>query len=472
LIPAAASPRSFRDPDATLIEHEGRLVRAVRSHALEAFRRMLEDPVVRRWMDEGRIVRTRPLPRIETPPQFADFDGECFEHERIPFVSQPAEWAPEMLAAGGALTLALSRALLPRGWQLKDATPANVLFRNSEPVFVDLPSIIPREPGSCLWIARHQFETTFLLPLIASVEAGLPIAWTLSNPVAGLSHESLAGILGARRWLKPALWRAVALPAALAAKAASGGGAPPAMKAASDEQARFILERSLKGLERQLSRCAGKLEARSSHWHRYTATRSHYGSADLEAKRTFISDAIAGTRPRRTLDIGANTGEYSEIAASQGDVVAIDIDERSVAAIWARARRGRLPILPLVGNFGRPTPALGWRNRELESLLGRAAAGFDLVLMLAVVHHLRVTEGVPVAEQFDAVAGITRRHLLVEYVPVTAPMFAAIARGREPLYGDCLRAEFEATLLQRFQIERKHELPNGRVLYLARRRLA
>jgi SAM-dependent methyltransferase len=214
-----------------------------------------------------------------------------------------------------------------------------------------------------------------------------------------------------------------------------------------------------------------RLEARSSHWHRYTATRSHYGSADLQAKRTFIADAIAGTRPRRTLDIGANTGEYSEIAAGQGDVVALDIDERSVAAIWARARQGRLPILPLVGNFGRPTPALGWRNRELESLLGRAAGSFDLVLMLAVVHHLRVTEGVPVAEQFDAVAAITRRHLLVEYVPVTDPMFAAIARGREPLYADCLRPEFEATLLQRFQIERKHELPNGRVLYLARKRL-
>jgi hypothetical protein len=51
-------------------------------------------------------------------------------------------------------------------------------------------------------------------------------------------------------------------------------------------------------------------------------------------------------------------------------------------------------------------------------------------------------------------------------------MFAAIARGREPLYLDCLRPEFEAALQQRFQIERKHELPNGRVLYLARRRLA
>ena len=68
MTPAAASPRSFRDPDATLVEHDGRLIRAVRGHALDAFRRMLEDPVVRKWMDEGRIVRTRPLPRLETPP--------------------------------------------------------------------------------------------------------------------------------------------------------------------------------------------------------------------------------------------------------------------------------------------------------------------------------------------------------------------------------------------------------------------
>jgi SAM-dependent methyltransferase len=466
----AKSPRSFRDPDATLVEHEGRLIRAVRGHAVADFRRMLEDPVIRQWMDQGRLVRTRLLPRIETPPQFSAFDGECYEHERIAFVSQPAEWAPEMLAAAGTLTLELARALLPRGWQLKDATPANVLFRNSEPVFVDLPSIVARESGSCLWVARHQFETTFLLPLVASVEAQVPLAWTLSNPVAGISHESLAAILGIRRWLKPRLWRSVALPAALAA--AGGPTAGPAMRVSSEEQARFILERSLTGLERQVSRCVAKLAERSSHWHRYTATRRHYGSADLEAKRSFVTEAIAGTRPRRTLDIGANTGEYSEIASRQGDVVALDIDERSVAAIWRHAHEDKRPILPLVGNFGRPTPALGWRNQEQESLLTRAAETFDLVLMLAVVHHLRVTEGVPIAEQFDAVAAITRRHLLVEYVPVTDPMFAAIARGREPLYTDCLRPAFEATLLERFEIERKHELPNGRVLYLARRRLA
>jgi len=471
LTPALASPLSFRDPDATLVKHDGRLIRAVRGHALDSFRRMLDDPLVRRWMDDGRIVRTRPLSRIDSPPQFGDFGGECFEHERIPFVSQPAEWAPEMLAAAASFTLGLSRALLPHGWQLKDATPANVLFRDSEPVFADLPSIVPREPGGCLWIARHQFETTFLLPLIASVEAGLPIAWMLANPVAGLSHEALARILGARRWIKPRLWRTVALPAALAAQAARG-----------------TTPRGLKGLERRagavhpgaLARgprapggplrfaAAGAEFALASLYVDARALRQRRpgGQVSLRLRRSRRHATAAHTRYRR------EHRQFSEIAARAGEVVALDIDERSIAAIWARARAGKLPILPLVGNFGRPMPALGWRNREFPSLLGRAAGSFNLVLMLAVVHHLRVTEGVPVAEQFDAVGAITRRHLLVEFVPVTDPMFAALARGREPLYGDCERLVFEATLLERFQVERRHELPNGRVLYLARKRSA
>jgi SAM-dependent methyltransferase len=183
-----------------------------------------------------------------------------------------------------------------------------------------------------------------------------------------------------------------------------------------------------------------------------------------------VSSAVADKRPAGTLDIGANTGEFSAIAALHGPVVAIDIDERSVAAIWNQARQSRLPILALVANFGRPTPALGWRNREMESLLVRAARKFDLILMLAVVHHLRVSEGVPIAAQFEAVADLKPRHLLVEFVPVADPKFAAIARGRESLYPDCHRPAFEEALSTRFAIERTLDLSNGRVLYLAARR--
>ncbi|NJO12246.1 MAG: SAM-dependent methyltransferase, partial [Gammaproteobacteria bacterium] len=104
-----------------------------------------------------------------------------------------------MLADAGLFTLDLAIELLGHGLELKDATPANILHRGTKPVLVDVPSIVERRHGDYLWLARHQFETCFLLPLIAAVEAGVPLSWSLMNPIDGLSHEALARILGGRR---------------------------------------------------------------------------------------------------------------------------------------------------------------------------------------------------------------------------------------------------------------------------------
>lgn len=431
---------------------------------------MLDKPTVKRRMEAGSIVRTWPVAAEGLPPTLAAMEGAWFEHERVPFVSAPCEWTPEMLVAAGRLTLEIASELLDDGLQLKDATPGNVLFRGPEPVFVDLPSIVPRDAGACLWIARHQFETTFLLPLIASAEAGLPLAWTLSHAPTGLPHETLARILGWRRWLRPRLIGSVALPAALGSRSVAAAAGPREMKSKDDRQALFILRRSFRGLTKTLDRWAIAVRSGGSHWHGYTSARSHYEPADLTAKKAFVAAAIEELAPGTVLDVGANTGEFSELAAGRARVVALDIDEPSVAAIFELAREKRLPILPLVGNFGRSTPGLGWRNQEIPSFLDRARGQFDLVLLLAVVHHLRVTEGIPLDALFEEVAAVSRGHVLAEFVPISDPMFRTLARGREPLYTDCSRPGFEEALSRRFSITRTADLANGRALYLARRR--
>jgi SAM-dependent methyltransferase len=205
-------------------------------------------------------------------------------------------------------------------------------------------------------------------------------------------------------------------------------------------------------------------------WREYTVTRTHYGQNDVEQKTAFVREAIAATRPAWVLDVGANTGEFSEHAAARGAaVVAMDTDEAAVNGIFSSASRQRAKIFPIVGNFASPTPALGWANSETLSFLDRAQGRFDLVLMLAVVHHLRATFGVPIERILATVATVTKSHVVIEHVPVGDPMFQQLSRGRDQLYEDCAREAFEGLLSRYFTVARAHTLPNGRTLYLASR---
>jgi SAM-dependent methyltransferase len=461
---------SFRDPDSIVRLHEERVLRLVRPHAASRFQEMLSGEAVSRLMRNGDLAGTWRVPRDKVPADLQDSAGALYEHERIPFISYPIEWAPAMLARAAEFTLETSLTLLASGLLLKDATPGNVLFRGARPVFVDLSSIVARAPGTYLWLARHQFETCFLLPLIANVEAGIPLAWSLQDWVSGLQHAQLARILGWRAWLRPRLVTSVALPAALSGRKPAAGHLRQEPKISHDERAKFVLQHNFERLLASVRRYERPIESRGSHWKGYQATRTHYSSDDLGTKRGFVEKALARHKPAWTLDVGCNTGEFSILAAAHSSVIAIDQDEAAVGSLWQRAHRRTLNIQPLVVDFARPTPASGWRNGETRSFLERCTGRFDCVLMLAVLHHLRVTSGVPLAQILEVAARLCRRHLVVEFVPASDPMFALIARGREPLYDDYTREHFEELLADRFETEATQALSNGRVLYLARRR--
>jgi 2-polyprenyl-3-methyl-5-hydroxy-6-metoxy-1,4-benzoquinol methylase len=452
---------SFRDPDASLSITDDRILRTVKLEAAEAFAAMLEHPFIRKLMADGRLVGTVRASCGPAPLR----TGVVYEHDRIPFVSYPFEWSPLMLARAAEFTTTLCLDLLEHGFLLKDATPANVLFRGNEPVWVDVPSIVAREPGTFLWNAQDQFERCFLLPLIANREGGIPLDWSLRDPARGVDHATLARILGVRRWLKPSLITAVALPNML--RGVSSANAARQSRWSNDEQARFTMDRTFRRNLAQTKTLQRSLEPAKSVWREYTLTRSHYADSDVERKTAFVREAIDTTNPKWVLDVGANTGEFSELAAARGAaVVAIDTDEAAVNGIFGLASRTRAAILPMVGNFASPSPALGWANTETASFLTRAEQRFDLVLLLAIVHHLRATHGIPIERILATVARVARKHVLIEHVPVEDPMFQQLSRGRDSLYWDCARDVFEALLSDRFTIATSRTLPNGRTLYL------
>jgi len=466
---------TFRDPSGSLFDVDARILRLIRPSEALTFRNLLATDVVRGLVERGAMVATRPVAMADVPGSLRSLPGEWFEHARIGFVSVPAEWSAAMLAQAALHTLDLNEELLRHGLVLKDATPANVLFEGGRPTFVDVPSIEPLRPGQNLWVARHQFETTFLLPLLASVDLSCPLQWSLSNPAVGLAHEQLAKMLGPRRWLSAARIRHVALAAALgrvggqAAASESDRRANSAVTGGEDlEKSRFIQLHSMKGLRRAVEKLANRIEQRHSHWSGYAVSRAHYADDDLRLKREFVGRVLRSAGCAWVLDVGANTGEFSEMAAAHASVVAVDLDEVSVSAIYARVRASGKSIQPLVVDLSQPTPACGWRNAERQSFLQRATGRFDLALMLAVGHHLRVTAGVPLAQILETGVQLGGGSLLFEFVPVSDPMFRAIARGREALYADNTVEHCEALLSAHGRIELREQLPNGRTLFWMR----
>src|SRR5207248_8367298 len=170
---------------------------------------------------------------------------------------------------------------------------------------------------------------------------------------------------------------------------------------------------------------------RDSIWSSYISNLS-YSSEDFREKSELVRTWASDLRPSTVLDVGCNTGHFSEIAAKSGArVVGIDLDPVAVGLTWRRAMAGDLDILPLVINLARPSPATGWRNAEYPSFLQRATGSFDMIMMLAVLHHLLVTDRIPLIEIVDLCAELTNRHLVMEYVSKDDPLFQQLTRGRD-----------------------------------------
>lgn len=394
------------------------------------------------------------------------------EHERIPFPSFPYEWAPEMLHAAGMLTLDLARDFLADGLGLKDATPYNVLFRGPQAVFIDALSVERRDPRDATWLPYAQFVRTFVLPLLANQAFGLPPGQILMSRRDGLEPEEIYRWTPALKRLRPPFLSLVSLPVWLSSRHSQDDSSIYQKKLSdSPEKARFILKSLLNSLRRTMNRLAPKT-GKPSAWSGYMTGNNNYTREHFEAKERFVHEVLNDFTPRRVLDAGCNTGFFSRLAARAGaGVVALDYDPVVVGEVWRNARNENLDILPLVIDLTRPTPGTGWYNLEWSSFLDRARGRFDAVFMLALIHHMLVTERVPLPQILRLAAELTTDLAVIEFIEPQDSMFRRLTRGRDELHKDLTREVFETQAQQYFEVVRSQNLSGTyRWLYLLRRR--
>jgi len=452
---SAPSP-TFRDPAGSLRLEDAHAVRSIHPESRDAVLEFLASPLRARLEASGDMVATT----MEDAPS-----GQRLLHPRIPVATYPWEWTPSQWLAAAELTLSLCEEALSEDWILKDATPLNVLFLGPRPVLVDVLSFERRDPASSTWLAYAQYIRSFLLPLVMLRLRRWPLALTLFHRDGYEPAELYAALGWPQRLSRTALFP-ITLPALLEKRS----GDKPAQPGTSKDPglARHILERTLKSLRARTRRALPSSAA--SNWSDYTTKLTHYTAEESAAKLAFVRAALEELRPACVLDIGANTGEFSALAASLGArVIALERDAASAERIYILSRERELNILTLHADLARPTPAAGWQNAESAALLPRLEQQADLVLLLAVIHHLILMEQIPLPAILALLHRLTRRHLLLEWVPVSDPMFQSLLRGRDSLYGSLTEGDLLAACAGLFHTARRQTLSNGRIIFLLER---
>lgn len=468
---------SFRDPAGRIAIFDNRVFRIVAPEGNANLEAYLSSPSIQAAVGQGSIVSTRRLEANESE-EILDSLGLAgdaipwivLEHERIPFPSFAYEWPAEMLAASAQLTLDFADQLLSEGLGVKDATPYNILFRGAQPVFVDVLSIEPRRKTDPVWLPYAQFMRTFLLPLLAHKYLGQPLDSIFMTRRDGLEPEEVYEWASWWRRANPALFATVSFPKWLSGKAQAEHDRLYIQRTESPQKVNFILRSMFKRLRRSVKRALA--EPKRSKWSEYVSQATHYSSQQANIKAEGVKKFLRDFRPASVLDVGCNTGVFSFMAADVAkEVVAIDSDASVVGRVWRQAQEQHPNVLPLKVDLARPTPSVGWRNGENPSFLERAAGHFEAVMMLAVIHHMLVSERVPLQDICSLAADLTRDLWLVEYVAPDDPMFVKLTRGREHLHSGLNPLIFETACSKQFALISKDPIPgSGRILYVWRKR--
>ena len=452
-------PGSFRDPTGFVFTHDGRLYRQINAGYEHAFVTLHESGLYDELAREGLLVPHEevPLRLADAPPAHA-----VIAPERIAFISYPYEWCFGQLKAAALLTLDIQRRAVARGLVLRDASAYNVQFRGARPIFIDTLSVGLLTPGEP-WVAYRQFCQHFLAPL--ALVAGV-------DPSLGqLSRVHLDGVpLDLARRLLPARWRlrpGLLMHLDMHSRSAARGQAQHDGRAPTRDASMGTT--ALLGLVDSLRRTVEGLRWNppDTLWSTYRMN-TNYTEAGAAHKQRIVAEALEQLsrtaqcfRDSVAWDLGANDGVYSRIAAEAGArVIAFDLDPAVVEHHYrACVADDSRPILPLVQDLTNPSPSLGWHHGERRALLDRGPA--DVALALALLHHLVIGGGVPLAEVarfFHAAC----RHLIIEFVPKTDSQVRRMLALREDTFPDYTPEGFAAAFAPYFVTSQRRDNDSDR----------
>jgi hypothetical protein len=451
---------SFRDPSGFLFSRDGILYRQVNRKYEQEYAHLLGSGLYEKLIKAGLLI-----PHVEVDQPTMEFDSvlpggagyKVIQPERVPFISYPYEWSFGELKDAALVTLSIQRRALRFGMSLKDASAYNIQFVRGKPTLIDTLSFELYKEGEP-WVAYRQFCQHFLAPLALMALKDARLSQLLRVYIDGVPLDLASELLPRTTRFNFGLLTHIHLHAG--AQKRYAGEEVRSRRGSMSKQAMTGLIESLISTVKKLSWKPGGTE-----WGNYYDI-TNYSDTAFEHKKQLVGEWTRRIAPNQVWDLGANNGVFSRVAVEAGSqVMSFDIDPAAVEQNYRQVKAEQNErLLPLLLDLTNPSPAIGWANRERDSF--GAHGPVEMALALAVIHHLAISNNVPLPQLADFFAE-TAKWLVIEFVPKSDSQVKKLLASREDIFPAYTRQGFEAAFKSRFRI---HEAVNvresERVLYL------
>ena len=453
-------PASFRDPSGFLFTHDDKLYRQVNQRYASEYKHLLESGLYERLTELGRLVAHQ---EVDIPSIEEDISFKVIQPELIPFISYPYEWSFSQLKEAALATLSIQKRALKEGMSLKDASAYNFQFHNGKAILIDTLSFEFYKEGQP-WVAYKQFCQHFLAPLALMSKKDIRLSQLLRVYIDGIPLDLASELLPSSSKLNAGIMMHIHMHAKAQVKYADEN-------VEEKKQSKEVSKEALVAMLDSLRNTIKKLEwnPAGTEWGNYYEITNYTDAAFLH-KKELISEWVKERQPNQVWDLGANNGVFSRLASDQGVfTVSFDIDPAAVEQNYRQVKSAKeKEILPLVLDLTNPSPALGWHNSERDSFMGRAPA--DMVFSLALIHHLAISNNVPLLQlaDFFHAAG---KWLIIEFVPKSDSQVKKLLQSREDIFDEYTCEDFERVFSSLFTIHKNVKINEAeRHLYLMERR--
>lgn len=424
-------PHSFADHQIRLIQFNGQLFRLIKEEKAAFFETLLQNGLLHRLSEQGLLIESE-----RAALQVEGYDL-VIRHRKISFNAYPNEWCAAMLKDGMICMIDLAIALAKQGLTLADGHPWNLMYdpENNRPVFVDLGSIMPIYSSS--WSAYDEFCRYCLYPLLLMTSGYDEIGRLLMFEDRGVVKTDVARLVGEsdladtelQVGLSPRLTAKMEqlilkFPSSLRQKvkgylssiksAFSFRSLDDSRIAATEPNTRQKYH--LAFLEK-VKVAVGKIEVNVLPDRSLTAALRVPFSPDKSwtEKQRIVFQVLTDLTPPSVLDISSSSGWYAQLAATLGSqTISFNTDRNLTTQLYQDIQHKKIPMLPLIMDFTKPTPGRGLSDHWSIPADKRLAC--DLVLAFGLIERLVGERRLDFEQIAEGLTLFAKRWVLLEFI--------------------------------------------------------